>query len=66
MNYSDKEKDRLDNFKSGHICYDLKPHHNTKLVFEVTHSSASGIGSNTYIRCNLCGSGLEVTDYEVW
>ena len=60
------EEDRKKNFTQGHICFDRKPH--DKVLFDVTvsHSYASAIGTNTYIRCDRCGAGQDITDYGIW
>ena len=62
----DLEKDREDNFKRGHVCPDLKPHHREKIKYELSHSSASCIGTNTYIKCTRCGCMQDITDYGSW
>ena len=62
----DLEKDREDNFRKGHVCPDLVPHHREKLEYELSHSSASCIGTNTYIKCTRCGCMQDITDYGSW
>lgn len=62
----DLEQDRTANFKLGHVCPDLKQHHNVKFKCEISTSNASGIGENTYIKCLRCGCEQDATDYNIW
>ena len=60
-----KEEDRLDNFKSGHVCPDRHVHDSKNFSTQVFYSTG-GIGSNTYIKCNRCNTWQDVTDYGSW
>lgn len=60
------EDDRIDNFKRGHICPDLEPHHREDIEFSLSYSQISGIGTNTYITCTRCGCSQDITDYGIW
>lgn len=44
----------------SHICPDDRPQ-----SFEIRQSGASGIGTNTVVRCS-CGEGQDVTNYGAW
>jgi len=62
---NEKEKDRIENFKSGHVCPDRHIHDNMKFSTQELVSSG-GIGTNIYIKCNRCHTWQEVTDYDSW
>lgn len=59
------EKDRLENFKSGHVCPDRHPHDGIGFSTQV-FQSAGEIGVNTYIKCNRCHCWQDVTEYKDW
>ena len=62
---TDKEQDRIENFKLGHVCPDRDIHDGISFSTQVLYSSC-GIGSNTYIKCNRCHAWQDVTDYGSW
>ena len=62
---SDIELDRIENFKSGHVCPDRHVHDNKEFTTQ-EFTSCSGIGTNFYIKCNRCHVWQDVTDYGSW
>jgi hypothetical protein len=62
---SAKEKDRIENFESGHVCPDRHIHDNVKFQTQILFSH-SGIGTNVYIMCHKCKTMQDVTDYSSW
>lgn len=61
----DKEKDRIENFKKGHVCPDRRIHDNKSFSTQVL-TSYCGLGTNVYIMCHRCGTMQDCTDYGSW
>ncbi len=62
LDFFGKEKRGYDRFKREHMCSD------GKFEFEVTvsYSFTTGIGRNSFVKCERCGAQQEITDYTVW
>jgi hypothetical protein len=57
-----EEAHRLKMWLIAHVCPLTMAH---TADYEIKQSGASGIGTNTVIRCS-CGEGKDVTNYGVW
>ncbi len=60
------EKHDYEMFKKHHVCRDRQLHDNIHFDVTLSSSSASGIGSNTYVKCERCGAMQDITDYSMW
>jgi hypothetical protein len=63
---NDKELDREENFRSGHVCPDRELHDGVDFDIELRYTNSSGIGENVYIKCLRCGTQQDITDYNSW
>lgn len=45
----------------NHLCYCKEA---KEFILAKTHKS--GIGQSTIIKCKVCGTGYDITEYEVW
>lgn len=60
------EKRDHDMFVRHHVCPDREMHDNVPFEATISHSYASAIGSNTYVKCERCGTMQDITDYSEW
>lgn len=65
-NFCGNEERDYKNFTKHHVCPDRKLHDNVPYEVTLSYSCASGIGSNTYVKCERCGCMQDITDYSQW
>ena len=61
--FGTEELTAMKHFMDEHSdCY----HHTGKATEFIIRTGATGIGMQTYIKCNCCGVEKDVTDYDRW
>lgn len=57
---------KYDIYKEIHKCPWYKRIFHKYPNFKVIQSNDSGIGTNTYMKCSVCGKTYDITDYDLW